>query len=499
MSTKGVDTSQAFPVVLKLLPVSDMAIKKLACWYTVQQGQCDSELILLAVNTLVKDCSHPSPTIRCLALKTITRLPQRSLVEYWLHPLLGALHDSNAYVRRVAVLACIRLHEHHHELIDENNLVDTLYGMMRDPDPIVAVNCLTTLEELLQDEGGVVINCNIAHYLLNRLGQLTEWGVVYVLQLLPRYDPQTDAERLDIMNIVDGLLKHANSAVVVTIFHYLMFLVEKAEHLKADVFQRTKSQILHVIAADNAELTCVLLDFVQSILPDNISSLCDHYKTFFCRHVEPVYVKIRKLAILPALVSDVSIDEILDELETSAMDTDIDISRVAINSIGCIAHAHSCFADKCARQLLGLLEAHQDHVCSDVLDELRAFDFQRCSLLPQVLQAVSRCVPFVRSCSKGRDAALWFISKHGCQLDDAVHILEDFVDDTQDFNKELTMDLLMAGMRLFLVRPAECQELFGGVLEMSLRNDQPLLRDTALFYYRLLKTDVKRTKQILTL
>lgn len=47
-------------------------------------------------------------------------------------------------------------------------LVNELYSLLRDQDPIVVVNCLRALEEILKKEGGVVINKPIAHHLLNR-------------------------------------------------------------------------------------------------------------------------------------------------------------------------------------------------------------------------------------------------------------------------------------------------------------------------------------------
>lgn len=48
-------------------------------------------------------------------------------------------------------------------------MVNELYNLLRDPDPVVMVNCLRALEEILKEEGGVVINKPIAHHLLNRL------------------------------------------------------------------------------------------------------------------------------------------------------------------------------------------------------------------------------------------------------------------------------------------------------------------------------------------
>lgn len=47
-------------------------------------------------------------------------------------------------------------------------VVNELYGLLRDPDPVVMVNCLRALEEILKQEGGVAINKPIAHHLLNR-------------------------------------------------------------------------------------------------------------------------------------------------------------------------------------------------------------------------------------------------------------------------------------------------------------------------------------------
>ena len=58
-------------------------------------------------------------------------------------------------------------------------LVNELYSLLRDQDPIVVVNCLRSLEEILKQEGGVVINKPIAHHLLNRSGCLA--SVLFLL------------------------------------------------------------------------------------------------------------------------------------------------------------------------------------------------------------------------------------------------------------------------------------------------------------------------------
>lgn len=53
--------------------------------------------------------------------------------------------------------------------VPDASVVNELYSLLRDPDPVVMVNCLRALEEILKEEGGVAINKPITHHLLNRL------------------------------------------------------------------------------------------------------------------------------------------------------------------------------------------------------------------------------------------------------------------------------------------------------------------------------------------
>ena len=44
--------------------------------------------------------------------------------------------------------------------------------------------------------------------------QFNEWGQCAVLNLLMSYEPETDQERFDILNILDDRLKSSSAAVV---------------------------------------------------------------------------------------------------------------------------------------------------------------------------------------------------------------------------------------------------------------------------------------------
>ena len=58
----------------------------------------------------------------------------------------------------------------------EMNLVDILYQMLRDQDPQVVCNCVSALDEILANEGGMVITKKIAHYLINKYVQVITYS-----------------------------------------------------------------------------------------------------------------------------------------------------------------------------------------------------------------------------------------------------------------------------------------------------------------------------------
>ena len=51
----------------------------------------------------------------------------------------------------------------------ESSIVDSLYGMIKDSDTLVITNAIQSLNEILQDEGGIAISTKMVVYLLNRI------------------------------------------------------------------------------------------------------------------------------------------------------------------------------------------------------------------------------------------------------------------------------------------------------------------------------------------
>ena len=75
-------------------------------------------------------------------------------------------------------------------------------------------NCVVALNEIMMNEGGIVVNASIIIYLIQRLSDFDAWGKCIVLSLVVTYTPPSDKDTFSLMNILDSMLSYSNSAVI---------------------------------------------------------------------------------------------------------------------------------------------------------------------------------------------------------------------------------------------------------------------------------------------
>ncbi len=338
----------------------------------------------------------------------------------------------------------------------------------------------------------------MSYYLLNRLSLFNELGLALVMDFLKKYRPKTDEESLEIMNVVDGYLKHNSSVVVIVALHYFLHLVENMPHLKNEVYSRAKPQILHFIKSGNPELSYMLLEFVESILEDQKDQLQNNVFVFYCKYNEPLYVKKKKIDLLPKLISPETVSDVLDELSMYCSDVNHVLSEHTIKALGKIATLGSELFSKCIEKLLDLINLGIDYVTSNVLFVLQDLDFgEEDELLGKVVKVLPKCLDDI-SDDKGRCALLWLLGEYGQLLEPAPYILEDFIDQSsEEINISVQHHLLTATMKLFFKRPAECQEILGKLFENCAASQDIDLRDRAGYFYQLLQTDVSKARNVI--
>ncbi|XP_070825507.1 AP-4 complex subunit beta-1 [Chaetodon trifascialis] len=493
--SQGVDVSGLFSEMVKACATVDIVQKKLVYVFLCSYATLNPELSLLVINTLRKDCQDPNPMVRSLALRNMTNLRLTSLVEYVEQPLTAGLRDRAACVRRVAVLGWAKLHNLQPSSEIDAAVVNELYGLLRDPDPVVMVNCLRALEEILKEEGGVAINKPITHHLLNRLKECDVWGQCEVLKILQRYQPQSEDELFDILSLLDASLVSPHPLVVAATLSLFLSLCTGLPAVSLAALERVRGPLLAACGSVSREMRFTALCHIQLLLRSVPGLMGAHYKRFFCGYAEPAYIKQRKMQVLVELVNDENVSMLLDELKGYCTDVNTDTSQAAISAIGRIGRSYS---DCCLEILTGLLALKQEHITSAVVQTMRDLVWVCPQCSDTVCLALEGCEETLQD-SQGRQALLWLLGVYGERISSAPYTLEVFIDGVRsEASLGVKMELLTTTMRLFLCRPAETQDMLGRLLHYCIEEDTDMcIRDQALFYYRLLHCGIEETRKVL--
>lgn len=121
------------------MQTEDLEQKKLVYLYLMNYAKTQPELVILAVNTFVKDSEDPNPLVRALAIRTMGCLRAEKIIDYLCNPLQRALRDDNPYVRKTAALCVAKLYDLKPELVIENGFLDQLHSMISDSNPMVSL------------------------------------------------------------------------------------------------------------------------------------------------------------------------------------------------------------------------------------------------------------------------------------------------------------------------------------------------------------------------
>ncbi|TRY71445.1 hypothetical protein DNTS_010933 [Danionella cerebrum] len=495
--TQGLDVSALFMEMVKASATVDIVQKKLVYLYMCTYASVKPELALLAINTLRKDCADPNPMVRGLALRNMCNLRMPGLTEYLEQPLVAGLRDKASYVRRVAVLGCAKMHSLQPSTEIDSSIVNELYALLRDPDPVVVVNCLRALEEILKDEGGVVINKPIAHHLLNRMKDLDSWSQSEVLTFLLRYIPRSDEELFDVLSLLDAFLQSPHAHVAMATLCLFLHYASSHTAVQNDALQRSTAPLLASCGTTSRELRFAGLCHIRQVMRSQPSLFASHYKRFFCSYSEPGYIKLHKMEILVELVNDENVALVLEELRSYCTDVSPELAQAAITAIGRIARTYT---EKCLEILTGLLSLKQDHITSAVIQAFKDLVWFCPQSTASVCNAIESCTDRPQD-SEGKRALLWLLGEHSEGISSAPYVLEELCADElkTEWSPGVKLELLTAAVKMFLSRPAETQDTLGRLLHHCIEEESDMcVRDRALFYYRLLQRGIQETKRVLS-
>jgi hypothetical protein len=74
--------------------------------------------------------------------------------------------------------------------------------------------------------------------LLTRVGEFSEWGLNTILGLVSKYRPSSEEETYAIMNLLDPVLRTANSGAVLATFKCFTSLTAQMPDMQPAIYQR---------------------------------------------------------------------------------------------------------------------------------------------------------------------------------------------------------------------------------------------------------------------
>lgn len=75
------------------MQISDLEIKKMVYLYLINYAKSKPDLVLMAVNSFLRDAVDPNPLIRALALRTMSYIHVDRVIECLCEPLRMGMKD----------------------------------------------------------------------------------------------------------------------------------------------------------------------------------------------------------------------------------------------------------------------------------------------------------------------------------------------------------------------------------------------------------------------
>jgi AP-3 complex subunit beta len=101
--------SGLYPIVAKQVACQNLDIKKLVCTYLVHYAEMQPDAALMVFNILKRDLEDPNPLFRAYALRVLSSLRVKILVDLIVLQIKKSAKDSSAYVRKTAAYAITKV------------------------------------------------------------------------------------------------------------------------------------------------------------------------------------------------------------------------------------------------------------------------------------------------------------------------------------------------------------------------------------------------------
>ncbi|KAJ3439436.1 ap-4 complex subunit beta-1 [Anaeramoeba flamelloides] len=496
----GVNLSPLFADMVKAAQTTDLVQKKMIYLYICKYAEENKELLILSTGTFQRDCQSQDPLVRGLSLRSMSSLMNKELVEYMAREIKKGLMDRSNYVRRIAVLATVKLFRVSPELVLDTEIEKKLYSMIAEVDPYVSINSVVALNEILASKGGISITQKIIIHLLKRFHEFTHWGQSIVLGLVANYAPQSEQECLQILNLLDNYLKSGNTSVILSVSKVFINLINDLPNLRNQIYDRIKNPLITLVSCSGDEMAYPVLKHIYLIATQLPNLFANEASRFFIKGSDPTYLQEIKIDILCEIVNKQNFKQIIFALASYVINSSLNehISSYCIRAIGKIASQLSSYFDMVIDYLMEFIELDIPHIVEASMiilkDVIRLFPEQSLEIVLPELKRLSEII----HTEEAKVSLIWILGEYGEKIDEGPYILEKFVETfSEESSEKIKLELLTSVLKMFFKRPPESKKMLGVILHEATENsNEPDVIDRGLFYYRLISTDINKTKSI---
>jgi len=486
------DTEEVVNEVIQYSQHQSAQVKKLVYLYLTLISACKPEAVLHASNSISSDLANPNPLVRGSTLRMVTDLPSdlshcKELVEA---SIKTGLKDNSGYVRSIAVDGVVKSSLHFEKKI--SRILDT------DSDPAVVMRCVASqppenVKETLLS-------------LIERIDLVDDSLKVEILTRASRVNFKLDDDCvLDILNVLEPLRCDMNHvALCVEANSMMLKLSSCVTEVHADVLEQTTSCLLSLLRHANQNLKFVLLCSLDTVAasksPMVLKLLQKNVALFFVLAGDSVWIKTKKIELLFYCIMESTASTIFRNI-LHHLTGPYFVSRSAFKLL---CHLHHYIPTNCEKVIKDLLSSTCNNVVEQSLVSLFKISIQFENSLEgiiessveQLLAACRKCLSVSSHCACIH--LLSFCNNFRYCKEISRYLEKQIVILVTNSNLHLQLGLLNCTTRLFLKWPhifdSQLRKLFSKLLMLTDENE---VKQQAVFYYVLLKSNINLLKCIL--
>nr|CCA18067.1 AP3 complex subunit beta putative [Albugo laibachii Nc14] len=421
--SKGEDVSIFFPDVVKNVIVASVEVKKLVYMYLVHYADVNTqcrELALLSINSFQKDLADPNQLIRALALRVMTNIRVREILQIQLIAIRKCASDVSPYVRKCAANAISKVF-----VLDPDQsdvLAEIIGQLLNDHSTMVLGSAMQALNEVCSNR------LDLLHApfrkICHLLADIDEWGQIIAVNVLTRYcreqfqhfkvskdqkdqmnkksferngfysdeedglethrkhgraqvsrsmnldlgstDQDLDEDHRLLLRSSMPLLKSRNSAAVLAVATLHFYC---GTNSMATITLIAKSLVR--IMRNQREIQFVVLSVISSMALARPEMFAPFLQDFFVRATDASYTRRFKLEILTSLVTEENVSVILREFQAYVRHVDKKFVTMTIKALGRVAVAIPSVTERCLSGLLRLVRSSAENVVAQSVIVIR--------------------------------------------------------------------------------------------------------------------------------